>query len=346
MTEGCFPSTWKELANSRSESSSDESRPSSISPEAREKVRAHLAEVAREWMASDEKREDSAEEKVSIFTRTEGEEHPAAWVGGIAHGSSFEGVILCDSYFRLREPLYVGNRCEEPWKQALVGLGDGDLVIHVEGPLPVEEGNESLEVTARRVEDREKVCSSDPGGTDEVDWPRSYFFKLLRKYPQLRKALSSQDRNGRFFVANRREEPVTETRGGVVKKFFEDEGYGFLEAEGLSEEVYFHKRDTNGTTPRVGDEVRFDLVESVGGLKALNLKVSGKAMEEGVIDWFSAQKGYGFITGRKGAFDDVFVHETDVEGGVDSLTEEDPVKFRTEMGKEGPRAVEVERMPD
>lgn len=61
----------------------------------------------------------------------------------------------------------------------------------------------------------------------------------------------------------------------------------------------------------------------------------------GVVKWFNAKKGYGFISNDSG--DDVFVHYSSIRdtGGFRSLEEGQKVEFTIEEGKKGPQAVDV-----
>ena len=61
---------------------------------------------------------------------------------------------------------------------------------------------------------------------------------------------------------------------------------------------------------------------------------------EGTVKWFSAGKGYGFITRDEGK--DVFVHFSGIRaGGPRSLNENDKVEFSIETDQRGPRAVDL-----
>jgi cold shock protein len=64
-------------------------------------------------------------------------------------------------------------------------------------------------------------------------------------------------------------------------------------------------------------------------------------MAIGTVKWFSAEKGYGFITPEDGGRD-VFVHFSGIVGeGHRSLDEGARVSFTSEEGEKGPRAVDV-----
>lgn len=328
---------WRELANPRYKPNSGK-RPSSIPDESQRKIREHLENVATEWVKSvSEPENDEEEDILPVFTRTRGEGYPAAWVGGSPYdGESFEGVVLCTNYFLLRSPLYLESEEPEPWKQALVGLGDGDIVIHVEGDLPVEPGNEDIKVDARRIKDREKAASPDAHGLEEFERSRWVFFKLLRKYPKISKGLSSNGQSAQCFVADGEEPLQKKPCEGVVKKLGED-GYGFIEAENVREDIYVRLEDVNGGELSKGDRVSFDLVETVRGPRALNLELKEESRDNGIVEWFSEKRGYGFID--RGDGKDAFVHESDVVSGP--LDEGDLVEFQTRMGNEGPKAVNV-----
>ena len=63
-------------------------------------------------------------------------------------------------------------------------------------------------------------------------------------------------------------------------------------------------------------------------------------MTLGTVKWFSAGKGYGFITRDEGK--DVFVHFSGIRaGGPRSLNENDKVEFSIETDQRGPRAVDL-----
>lgn len=65
-------------------------------------------------------------------------------------------------------------------------------------------------------------------------------------------------------------------------------------------------------------------------------------MNNGVVKWFNAQKGYGFITGADNK--DVFVHHSDISGeGFKVLEEGDAVSYDLIEGCKGMQAVHVQK---
>jgi cold shock protein len=64
-------------------------------------------------------------------------------------------------------------------------------------------------------------------------------------------------------------------------------------------------------------------------------------MAQGIVKWFNAEKGYGFIA-VDGGGDDVFVHYSAIESsGFRSLDEGQRVEFTTTQGPKGPQAEQV-----
>ena len=64
-------------------------------------------------------------------------------------------------------------------------------------------------------------------------------------------------------------------------------------------------------------------------------------MSQGTVKWFSAEKGYGFITPGDGT-PDVFVHFSAIEGnGFKNLEEGQAVEFELTTGDKGPQASSV-----
>ena len=64
-------------------------------------------------------------------------------------------------------------------------------------------------------------------------------------------------------------------------------------------------------------------------------------MAEGVVKWFSAEKGYGFITPDDGG-KDLFVHFSEIQGsGYRNLEEGQRVSYEATEGQKGPQASAV-----
>ena len=63
-------------------------------------------------------------------------------------------------------------------------------------------------------------------------------------------------------------------------------------------------------------------------------------METGVVKWFNASKGFGFI--KRDSGEDVFVHFKAIVGtGYKSLNEGDKVQFEVQKGPKGLQALNV-----
>ena len=66
-------------------------------------------------------------------------------------------------------------------------------------------------------------------------------------------------------------------------------------------------------------------------------------MKTGVVKWFDANKGFGFISGPEE--DDVFVHFSAIQGeGFKSLEEGQSVEFEVQQGARGPQAANVVKL--
>ena len=64
-------------------------------------------------------------------------------------------------------------------------------------------------------------------------------------------------------------------------------------------------------------------------------------MTTGIVKWFNADKGFGFITPEDGS-KDVFAHFSAINSnGFRSLNENDRVEFETQDGPKGPQASNI-----
>ncbi|MFC0863280.1 cold-shock protein [Sphaerimonospora cavernae] len=64
-------------------------------------------------------------------------------------------------------------------------------------------------------------------------------------------------------------------------------------------------------------------------------------MSEGIVKWFNAEKGFGFIAPDDGTAD-VFVHYSAINsGGYRSLDQNQRVSYVTVQGAKGPQAEQV-----
>ena len=67
-------------------------------------------------------------------------------------------------------------------------------------------------------------------------------------------------------------------------------------------------------------------------------------MSEGIVKWFNAEKGYGFITPDGGGAD-IFVHHSSIQmKGFRALQEKERVSFEVTQGPKGPQASNVQKV--
>jgi cold shock CspA family protein len=62
---------------------------------------------------------------------------------------------------------------------------------------------------------------------------------------------------------------------GKIARWFEYRGYGFIDVDGQTDDVFVHSSDIKGlSSPTVGDEVEFDVRESDKGPRAVNVVIA------------------------------------------------------------------------
>jgi CspA family cold shock protein len=172
------------------------------------------------------------------------------------------------------------------------------------------------------------------------------------------------------FIQTRFEAPSGPPVRGVVKWFNPDKGFGFVELSDGSGDGFLHgsvlaQSGINAVQPGESLEVRvgpghkgphITEVLSVDSSTAApvtqrlssfqagtsNGLPSDTSVEEtGVVKWFNADKGYGFITLSNGE-KDVFVHISALErSGLTSLGEGQSVVVDVVEGRKGPEATRV-----
>jgi len=119
---------------------------------------------------------------------------------------------------------------------------------------------------------------------------------------------------------------------GKVKSWNDNKGYGFIIADGGSEDIFVHRNELSGCEAlAVGDNVQFDTTndEKTGKRRAQNVtggtgtKGAGKGgargkpgppgpgTHHGVVKSWNDERGFGFI-GEEGQEEDAFVHRNDL----------------------------------
>ncbi|ALM83254.1 cold-shock protein [Bordetella sp. N] len=64
-------------------------------------------------------------------------------------------------------------------------------------------------------------------------------------------------------------------------------------------------------------------------------------MQTGIVKWFNAEKGFGFITPESGGRD-LFAHISEIKGdGAPTLAENQRVSFVMAEGAKGPQATNI-----
>jgi CspA family cold shock protein len=150
-----------------------------------------------------------------------------------------------------------------------------------------------------------------------------------------------------------------------VKRFDPERGFGFVALDGSEGDAFLHisalqraglEAVSPGTRLRVrveqgqkGPQVSevLEVAETdaapprADAFAPSAAPTSGAEEVRGVVKWYSAEKGFGFVT-PEGGGRDVFVHATALErSGLPPLTEGQTVVLRVVQGRKGPEAETV-----
>lgn len=132
---------------------------------------------------------------------------------------------------------------------------------------------------------------------------------------------------------------------GTVKFFDVGRGFGFVKPDDGGEDIFVHVSAVAAAGLSAigeGDVLEFDVENRAGRFTATELDLvepagrsaaADKGLTRGVVRWFNAAKGFGFIQPETGGAD-VFVHVSAVErAGLSALTEGQVVLFRAEADR-------------
>ena len=143
---------------------------------------------------------------------------------------------------------------------------------------------------------------------------------------------------------------IEERERGVIKRWNEDKGFGFIGRDNGEEDAFCHTRECGGIALPAGQAVSFVCVEGPKGPSAKNVQAEegGFAVaqepeaerEMGVIKRWTPEKGFGFI-GRDNGGEDAFCHKKDCDG--EDLEAGQRVSFVCTESAKGPSASKVQK---
>ncbi|MCU1674456.1 MAG: cold-shock DNA-binding domain protein [Frankiales bacterium] len=154
---------------------------------------------------------------------------------------------------------------------------------------------------------------------------------------------------------------------GVVTWFNADKGFGFLAPDDGGPDVFLHVTaladDESLFALAPGERVEYQLEHGDRGPLARDVRpagappisrdsrsarmarTSGGGRSTGVVAWFNAEKGFGFLRPDDGSAD-VFVHWKAIsgDGGFRTLADGQRVEYERTSGDRGPQALDVRRV--
>ncbi|WP_308016359.1 cold-shock protein [Cellulosimicrobium marinum] len=135
---------------------------------------------------------------------------------------------------------------------------------------------------------------------------------------------------------------------GTVAWYEPTKGYGFVTPDGGRDEVFVHSSAiVGGGVVTEGQRVAFLVVAGERGPQADHLLPLGAQAApaasdgaDGTVSWYDDTKGFGFVVPDAGG-GDVFVHVSELGGGLTELSEGARVTFEVVAGDKGPNARNV-----
>eukprot|EP00746_Dinoflagellata_sp_MGD_P143445 gnl/MRDRNA2_/MRDRNA2_76274_c0_seq2.p1 gnl/MRDRNA2_/MRDRNA2_76274_c0~~gnl/MRDRNA2_/MRDRNA2_76274_c0_seq2.p1 ORF type:complete len:627 (+),score=131.48 gnl/MRDRNA2_/MRDRNA2_76274_c0_seq2:83-1963(+) len=133
---------------------------------------------------------------------------------------------------------------------------------------------------------------------------------------------------------------------GVVKSFFAQKGYGFVELGG--KDIFLVKSELHGLCPEAGCRLEFDVISNdrkpEKGEQATNIKIlewPGEPFYYGEVKLFREQGGYGFINCEQFPGEDIFLLKSQCPG-MQAPYNGAKCKFAVTQENKGPVAQQVQ----
>jgi len=173
------------------------------------------------------------------------------------------------------------------------------------------------------------------------------------------------DRNGKYEATDVRfdatkEKPVLEEEEGVIIRWNDERGFGFIHPAKGGDDVFCHASNlVQGEAPGPRDKVSFvnEYNEMRGKSEATNVRIleqgTGELPREGpgesavegkgqMLRW-NSERGFGFIRQDDGSEEDLFAHVSALVGGEGSVKDGDLVSYKKDFNerKQKDQAYEV-----